>query len=70
MNPVKVVTIIVSAVLFLIGLLLTGWSLTLGPHWGMFVSCLALTVLLGVFVYYDVLYLKKYFAEKSDNDSV
>lgn len=70
MNPIRIVSMIVSALLFLIGIALTGWSLTMGPHWGMFVSCLALAVLLGLFVRNDVLYLKKYFAEKSDNDSV
>jgi len=66
MNPIKVISMIVTVILFLCGILLCGWSLFLGPHWGMLVCCVALTVMIGYFVYADVLYLKKYFTEKSN----
>jgi len=47
---VKVATLL--TVLALLGL--TGWSLTLGPHWGLFVTCLSLTAVFGYFSYRDI----------------
>lgn len=61
MSPMKIVSMVVSALLFLGGLFITGLALTMGPHWGMFVSCLALTVLLGLFVVSDVRTLVAYY---------
>jgi hypothetical protein len=64
MNPLKIVSMVVSTLLFLCGLFATGFALTLGPHWGMFVCCLALSVLLGFFVLHDVRVLIAFFKNK------
>ncbi len=66
MNPIKIVSMIVTALLFLGGLFFTGLSFTLGPHWGMLFCCLVLTGFIGFFVWADFLTLKAYFK----NDSV
>lgn len=65
----KYIGMTVSALLFLVGIGLTVWSLFLGPHWGMLASCLVLTLFLGFFVHADVRYLQAYFKNTShDSD--
>lgn len=63
MNPIKIVTMVLTALTFLAGLFFTGLSLTMGPHWGMFVSTFVLSLFIGYFVYADILYVKKHLSK-------
>jgi hypothetical protein len=65
MNPAQIIGMVVCTILFLGSLFLTAFSLTLGPHWGMFVCCLALSALLSLFVIHDVRTLVLYFKNKN-----
>lgn len=63
MNPIKIVTMVATALTFLAGLFFTGLLVSM-PHWGGAFCTFVLCLFIGYFVYADVLYVKKYLSEK------